>query len=281
MEDGWNLVTVAAAAEDRIAYVHDYSPSVLTVGIVAVDAGRKVSADETQLTGASGCDLVVVCEEASICIVDPAPRSQCDELQLLGDLTPKIDCQQAVDEVAPSTRMISKLEATLERASSNATMQILCVLVGTTPQQEACSAPGRSRLAETGDCHSDTVIVLAGLRDVVRPVIDARPGWRPERVDKAVETTLDRTGEKSKVVLIATSSIEQHGQGFATRPKPDELPAFGRPATMMRSISGFQRAMAQDCRGHPNSATCRASDYSKLCEWLYEDEVMAGRLSLP
>src|SRR5690606_28793441 len=79
---------------------------------------------------------------------------------------------------------------------------------------------------------------------------------------------------------IATSSIEQHGYKVLL---PDPLgPMNCRPlwasgnddlGVDFRVSRGRRRKIAE---GHPNSAPPgEASDYSKLCEWLYEDEVMA------
>src|SRR5690606_22943442 len=94
--------------------------------------------------------------------------------------------------------------------------------------------------------------------------------------------TLDRnSGEKSKVVLIATSSIEQHG--YKVLP-PDPLgPMNCRPlwasgnddlGVDFRVSRGRRRKIAE---GRPNSdSSGDASEYSKLCDCPYEDEVMAG-----
>lgn len=90
------------------------------------------------------------------------------------------------------------------RSPSLRAMQILCVLVGgllaRNKKHILFLRDGKLVLAETGNRHSDAVVVLAGLRDVVRrSVVDALdPAGGLERVDKAVETNA-RPEQRRKV----------------------------------------------------------------------------------
>src|SRR5690606_8234031 len=115
-------------------------------------------------------------------------------LYLLRDLTPKIDCQEAVDESrAFNSHVVGELEATLERASGNAAMQILRILVGGFAARHEKHVlllrDGKLVFAEAGHRHGDAVVVFVSLCDVIgRPVVDALDAAGGlQRIDQTVE----------------------------------------------------------------------------------------------